>query len=334
MGLWNFDQNDSNSRPVLAQKDSGPSRLGRALSLARRAADLTQSEVSTRAACSVRGLWLAEHGQGSAPLFLAAAKAVGVEVAGRALPPGPDLGARLQGLRVRMGVSRRELAATTGLSRTTVAAFEGGRLGHLSVLERIGDALNAGLTLVPKGQGAAFYGSTALSSGWDAWASPQEFLDRLYEALGAPVDLDPCSPGRTRCRVLAAAHYTEDDDGLRLPWRGRVYMNPPYGRDIGRWTAKARAEVEAGRALVVIGLLPARTDTQWWHRDIAGRAHACLLKGRLAFGDGTRVAPFPSALVAWGADEELRARLTRAFAEHWHVPASPGGDREPDLAAD
>lgn len=48
-----------------------------------------------------------------------------------------------------------------------------------------------------------------------------------------------------------------------------------------------------------------------------------MLKGRLAFGDGSRVAPFPSAFVAWGADEELRARLTRAFANHWHVPAAP-----------
>lgn len=305
----------------MARKDSDSSRLGRQLSAARRASGLTQAEVAARARCSVRGLWLAERGQGSVALFIAAAAAAGCEIAGRALPPGNHLGERLETLRLRMGISRLELAVRSNLSRTTIAALESGQLGHLAVLERVGDTLNAGLGLVPVGQGAAFFGSAALSSGWDSWASPASVLDLVYTALGGTPDLDPCSPGRARCRVKAAIHYTEDDDGLLLPWHGRVYMNPPYGRTIGHWTAKAVLEVTAGRASVVIGLIPARTDTTWWHRDVAGNAHVCLIKGRLAFGDGRNAAPFPSAVVAWGACTTLQASLTATFSNGWHVPS-------------
>ena len=315
-----IDQKDSDSQAPLARKDSDPSRLGRQLAAARRVRGLTQAEVAARARCSVRGLWLAERGQGSVALFIAAAAAAGSEIAGRALPSGNHLGARLEALRLRMGISRRELAARSNLSRTTIAALEGGQLGHLAVLERVGDTLNAGLGLVALGQSAAFFGSTALSSAWDSWASPAAVLDLVYAALGGTPDLDPCSPGRARCRVTAAVHYTEDDDGLSLPWHGRVYMNPPYGRTISHWTAKAVGEVAARRASVVIGLIPARTDTTWWHRDVAGNAHVCLIKGRLAFGDGRNAAPFPSAVVAWGASATLQTSLTTTFNTGWHVP--------------
>jgi hypothetical protein len=70
-------------------------------------------------------------------------------------------------------------------------------------------------------------------------------------------------------------------------------MNPPYGRSIHHWTAKAKAEVEQGNA-VVVGLIPARPDTRYWHRDIAGSASIFFLKGRLKFGNAEQVAPFPS----------------------------------------
>ena len=301
------------------------SRLGRRLRAAREAAGLTQADLAAKASRSVRTVFQAEGGFGRTDTFLDLALALGLEITGRALPPGDYLGGRLLALRLRIGMSRGDVADLTGISRTTMTAIESGRAGHLAAVEAVAECLGAGLNLVAKGQGAAFYGSVALSSAWDAWASPQEILDTLYAVLGSPIDLDPCSPGRSRCRVLAAVHYTEDDNGLLLPWAGLVYMNPPYGRSIGSWTAKAYAEVRDGRASVVIGLLPARTDTLWWHRDVAGRAHVCLLRGRLAFGDGSRAAPFPSALVAWGADHGLRVRMTEAFASHWHVPAAPPG---------
>ena len=83
--------------------------------------------------------------------------------------------------------------------------------------------------------------------------------------------------------------------------------------------AKARMEAEAGRAGLVIALVPARTDTRWWHDHVAGKADVWLLRGRLAFGDGTMAAPFPSAIVVWSALEEHRLALIAAFPDAWHV---------------
>jgi hypothetical protein len=93
---------------------------------------------------------------------------------------------------------------------------------------------------------------------------------------------------------------------------------PPYGREIGQWVRKARAEVTDGRAELVAALLPARTDTSWWHQEIAGCAQSVMLRGRLSFGDGTP-APFPSALVFWGAGPQQIAALRAEFPTAWHI---------------
>jgi DNA N-6-adenine-methyltransferase (Dam) len=131
-------------------------------------------------------------------------------------------------------------------------------------------------------------------------------------------DLDPCSPtsGRT-APVRAKVHYTQEDNGLALPWFGTVYMNAPYRRSIHQWTAKAKAEVEQGNAEMVVGLLPARPATCYWHRDIAGSASIFFLKGRLKFGNAEQVAPFPSCLVVWGGSEQVIGAIQAAFPETW-----------------
>lgn len=82
---------------------------------------------------------------------------------------------------------------------------------------------------------------------------------------------------------------------------------------------KARAEVREGRAELVAALLPAQTDTLWWHQEIAGSAHAVLIRGRLRRDP----APFPSALVVWGAGPEHTAALRREFPTAWHVEPPP-----------
>jgi DNA N-6-adenine-methyltransferase (Dam) len=71
-------------------------------------------------------------------------------------------------------------------------------------------------------------------------------------------------------------------------------MNPPYGMTIGQWVKKA-AESDA----TVVALLPARTDTRWFHDHVYGRAKIRFIKGRLKFNDGKKPAPFPSMLVVW-----------------------------------
>jgi hypothetical protein len=102
-----------------------------------------------------------------------------------------------------------------------------------------------------------------------------------------------------------------------------VFVNPPYGRDLPQWIGKAAFEVRQGRAGSGGALIPARTDTRWWHDHIAGRAHVVLLRGRLQFGEGGQSAPFPSALAVWGAGDRTLERLREVFPEAWHIPPSP-----------
>ena len=132
-------------------------------------------------------------------------------------------------------------------------------------------------------------------------------------------DLDPCAARKSRTRVRARVHFTEEDDGLSLPWHGVVFVNPPYGRTLGLWVAKAHHEVQEGRARTVVALLPARPDTAYWHKHVAGRATVYFLRGRLRFSDGEQGAPFPSALVVWGAAPETIPALDRALPDAWRT---------------
>ena len=81
-------------------------------------------------------------------------------------------------------------------------------------------------------------------------------------------------------------------DKLSMPWNGRVWCNPPYGRQVGQWVKKAYMSAQTG-ALVVM-LLPARTDTAWFHDYIYRRAEIRFVRGRLKFGGSRNSAPFPS----------------------------------------
>ena len=282
---------------------------------------MTQSAIAQVAGCSTRSVRQAELGLVRLPLFEKLVGALGRKIVGRSLPPGDTLGGRLASLRVRTGQSRRCIAAVTRISATTVASMERGEACNLVGLEAVADALGAGLALVPVGQAEPFYAGVACSSPSDAWATPLELLERLYVVIDGCFDLDPCSPGRHRSRVRAIEHFNQDDDGLAQPWDGTVYLHPPHGRTIGKWTGKAKLEVEEGRAVLVVGLLPARTDTIWWHRHVAGHAAVWLLKGRLAFGDGDGTAPSPSALVIWGGSAAHRERMSAQFPDAWPAMA-------------
>ncbi len=190
------------------------------------------------------------------------------------------------------------------------------------MIARLAEALGAVLRLGPAGATANFWGGAATSSTYHGWTTPPELLEALYPVVGGTFDLDPCSPvrGSPGAPVRAKARYTAEDDALSRPWRARtIFVNPPYGRELGAWMAKARDEHLSGRAGLIVALVPARTDTRWWHASIAGKADVWLLRGRLAFGDGRMPAPFPSAVVAWGATERHRADIGVAFGDAWYV---------------
>lgn len=130
------------------------------------------------------------------------------------------------------------------------------------------------------------------SSATDDWATPSDFFAKV--AAEWDFDTDPCCDEFNR--KANSFYYTKEDDGLSKPWWGNVWMNPPYGKDIGLWMKKANDEVEVGNAVVVVCLVPARTDTKWFH-DYAVMHEVRFVKGRLRFGNATQPAPFPSILV-------------------------------------
>ena len=96
-------------------------------------------------------------------------------------------------------------------------------------------------------------------------------------------------------------------------------MTPPYGRTLGKWVAKAREEVATGRARVVVALIPARPDTRYWHDHIAAKATVYFLRGRLRVSGSEQSAPFPSALVVWGASPQAISGLDAALPDAWRA---------------
>ena len=130
------------------------------------------------------------------------------------------------------------------------------------------------------------------SSNTDEWATPQD----LFDALDATFHftLDPCA---TTENAKCAKFYTKEQDGLKQDWGGAViWCNPPYGREIGKWVQRC-----AEHKGVAVMLIPARTDTRWWHSYIDKNqdAHVYFIKGRLKFGNAKNCAPFPSAIVVY-----------------------------------
>ena len=132
------------------------------------------------------------------------------------------------------------------------------------------------------------------SSKSNDWATPQDFYNQLDAEFG--FTLDPCA---SQASAKCSSFYTADDDGLSKNWEGQtVFMNPPYGRKIGNWIQKAYEEGEKSNTRVV-ALIPARTDTKYWHNYCMKATEIRFVKGRLKFGHGNtkNSAPFPSAVV-------------------------------------
>ena len=132
------------------------------------------------------------------------------------------------------------------------------------------------------------------SSANDVWATPQNLFDELDQEFN--FTLDPCAlPDNAKC----AKYYTPAEDGLAQSWGGggQVFCNPPYGRKIYDWVRKAYNESKKPGTTVVM-LIPARTDTRYFHDFIYHQAKEIrFIKGRLKFGNAKNAAPFPSMIV-------------------------------------
>lgn len=131
------------------------------------------------------------------------------------------------------------------------------------------------------------------SSKTDMWATPQDFFNKLNKEFS--FELDVCAiEENAKCQK----YYTPEINSLEQEWSGTCWMNPPYGRTINKWIQKAYEESQKPNTTVVC-LIPARTDTRYWH-DYCMKGEIRFVKGRLKFGDAKDAAPFPSAVVIFG----------------------------------
>ena len=150
-------------------------------------------------------------------------------------------------------------------------------------------------------------GAAGFRSDKDDWETPLPFFKMLNDFY--KFTLDACATSHTaKCKKF----FTKEDDALSKDWKGHsVFMNPPYGSGIGKWVEKAYLESKKPSTLVVC-LLPARTDTRWWHDWCTKASVVLIVKGRLRFSNAKASCPFPSAVVVF---EDIDKRLLPAGGE-------------------
>ncbi len=124
------------------------------------------------------------------------------------------------------------------------------------------------------------------SSKTDMWETPQWLFDELNEEFGFTVDV--CA---TKDNAKCKRFFSPEEDGLKQEWTGVCWCNPPYGKEIGKWVEKANKS-----SATVVMLVPARTDTKWFHEWVYHKAELRFVKGRVKFGDSKNPAPFPSMI--------------------------------------
>ena len=144
------------------------------------------------------------------------------------------------------------------------------------------------------------------SSKSNDWATPQSFFDKLNNIFG-PFTLDAAASADN---YKVSKYFTEADDSLIQDWSGHtVFLNPPYGRALKDWVKKSYEEGKKDNTTVVM-LIPARTDTKYWHDYVMKADEIRFVRGRIKFGDETNSAPFPSAVVVFRQSAYQAPRIT------------------------
>ena len=144
--------------------------------------------------------------------------------------------------------------------------------------------------------------SALFSADSEEWGTPQGLFDELERRFCQPFNLDAAaSHSNHKCDY----YFTKEDDGLAQEWKGldgfsgQAFVNPPYGPQIKDWVEKAIQETENKNAGVVVMLLPARTDMEWFHRALETASSIHFIRGRIKFEEAKSGAPFPSLVAVW-----------------------------------
>lgn len=136
------------------------------------------------------------------------------------------------------------------------------------------------------------------SSNRDDWSTPIGLFSVLCQEFNFTVDV--CADeNNAKCLTF----YDKNMDGLKQEWIGSCWCNPPYGRGVNKWIEKAYKSSLSGATVVC--LVPARTDTKWFHDFVLGKAEIRFVKGRLHFDDGKGSSPFPSMILIYRPSRTL-----------------------------
>lgn len=296
----------------------------------RKASKISQTQLAAQSGVALATVRLAETTGGKLSTFMLLLEELNQTIKGQSLPAGEFLGASLKTLRIRHRLSLRNLGEKAQVSVPTLLAIEAGEDCYLINLEKISKVLDARLFLHEKDKPLSFYhGGLSNSSNFTGWTTPEWILERLYPIVGGQFDLDPCSPtsNAKKATVRAYKYYTGDDEqdcGLANDWDGAVFVNPPYGKQLIKWVKKCDLEFNSGRAKLIIGLLPLRSDVLYWQQYIANKTSILFFQGRLQFGglgENCGRAPFSSVLCIWCDDVQILNQIEAAFPEHWFVLA-------------
>lgn len=272
-----------------------------------------QKTLADRIGVAPQAVFRLERGVGSAVTLEAAMVALEFRLTG--IGPGKSLAEQLRNQRIKKNTSVAALAKRTGLSPTTIAAVERGS-GSVASLLRMLEAL------APRAKRRAperAYWGQGDKDDRDSRFTPDDFMQRVYAAFGE-IDLDPCA--HPLSPVIAKRKFIpqDGDNGLTDDWAGKLaYVNPPFSEQL-KWLRRAHEQWRAGNVGTVVCLVPARTDSEWFHETLRADADVYLLQGRVRFLDPlgrSQPTPFSLMIVALGASDEQRNIFANAVPGFW-----------------
>ena len=169
----------------------------------------------------------------------------------------------------------------------------------------------------------AVHNHRAQGTGENEWYTPSEYIEAAREMMGG-IDVDPASSVLAQETVKAGVFFSVDDDGLKQPWRGKVWLNPPYAQPaIHDFMAKTVEEWNAGNMEEGIALTHNYTDTRWFHLAAQAAEAICFTRGRIGFlsPDGKKAAPTQGqAFFYFG---QRREEFADAFCQFGFVLVKP-----------
>ena len=284
-----------------------------ALVEARRSSGVSQTTLAARIGVPLQKIKRLERGVGSTATLTAVMTATDFRLTG--LGPGDTLGAKLRSSRLRRGWTLEKAASRAGISRTTLAGLERGGGSVASLLRLL-------TVLAPKARRRAMeraHWGEGDKADRDVRFTPPEFLAKINDAFGA-IGLDPCgnalSPVVAKRRIL----LEEGGDGFVDDWSGRLaFVNPPFSQML-RWLKRAHDQWSRGHVGSVVCLVPARTDSRFFHETLTVEADIFLLLGRVRFADirgRSQHTPFSLMLVAFGTSAQQRTRWAEITDGYW-----------------